>query len=175
MLLSKDENKIFFSNYFPLLFFAAVYEGLMPETSVLIDMIDTPVQIKVDARDVLFNDEEVLDYFKKHNKQILNEEKLPFIKNIQSGILSYFIVLKQTKKFSILQDVETEKFYHVHNITEVFNEILAYIPTLVTTAIFNFNGKIVCYGLIRGGNILIGKIMSGGLFNRIMIAKKTKQ
>jgi hypothetical protein len=53
MLLSKDESKVYFSNYFPLLFYAAVYEGLMRQTSVLTDMIDTPMEVKIKARDVL--------------------------------------------------------------------------------------------------------------------------
>ncbi len=174
MLLSKDESRSFFSNYFPLLFYAAVYEGLMPETSVLTDMIDTSVEIKVNARDVLFTNEEVVDYFIRDNKRILNNENLAFIKNIQSGILSDFIVLKQTKKFSVLRDAENEKFYHVHNITEAFSEILGYIPTFVTTAIFNFNGKIVCDGLIRGGNILIGKNNERGIIEEYNDCKRDK-
>lgn len=174
MLLSKDESHNFFSNYFPLLFYAAVYEGLMPQTSVLADMIDTPVEIKVNARDVLFKDEEVLDYFERDNKHILNNQNLAFIKNIQSGILSDFIVLKQTKKLSVLQDVENQQFYHVHNITEPFDDLLSYIPTFITTAIFNFNGKIVCDGLIKGGNIHIGPNNERAIIEEYNDCKKNK-
>jgi hypothetical protein len=157
MLLSKDENRELFTNYFPLLFYAAVYEGLMPETSVLSDMIDTPVEVKVNARNALFSDKEILDNFKRDNKHTLTKERVAFIKNVQSGILSDFIVLKETKKFAVLQDADNGKFYHVHALTESFSEMLAYTPTYVTTAIFNFNGRIVCDGLITGTNIQLGK------------------
>jgi len=157
MLLSKDESHDFFSNYFPMLFYAAVYEGLIPQTFALIDMINTPMEIKIKARDVLLGDKEISDYFKKDNKHTLTKERLTFVNAVQSGILSDFILLKQTKMFSVLQNADNGKFYHVHNISESFSEMLSYIPTYIMTAIFNFNGKIVCDGLISGGNIHLGK------------------
>jgi hypothetical protein len=156
------------------LFYAAVYEGLMPESSVLTDLINTPMEIKINARAVLFTDEEVLDYYVRDNKHILSDENYVFIKNIQSGILSDFIVLKQTKKFSILQEAENRQFYHVHNITEPFDDLLNYIPTFITTAIFNFNGKIICDGLIKGGNIHIGPNNERGIIEEYNDCKKNK-
>ena len=57
-MLSKEESDVFFSNYFPMLFYAAVFEGLIPQTSVLVDMMDTSMEVKIKARDVLFGDKD---------------------------------------------------------------------------------------------------------------------
>ena len=174
MLLSKDESKYFFSNYFPLLFYAAVYEGLMPQTSVLPDMIDTPMEVKIKARNVLYGDKEVLNDFKKDNKHSLTKENLAFVNNVQSGILADFVVLKQTKKFAVLQDADNGKFYHVHNIMERFSEMLTYLPAFIMTAIFNFNGKIICDGLINGSNMQLGKNIEQRITDEYNECKRNK-
>jgi len=173
-MLSKDESDIFFSNYFPMLFYAAVYEGLMPPTSVLIDMIDTSMEVKIQARDALFGDKEILNHFKQDNKHILSKQNVAFINNVQSGILADFIVLKQTKIFSVLQNADNGKFYHVHNITDSFSEMLTFLPTYITTAIFNFNGKIICDGLITGSNIQIGKNIGQRITEEYNACKRNK-
>jgi hypothetical protein len=117
---------------------------------------------------------EILNDFKQDNKHILTKERLAFVNNVQSGILADFIVLKQTKKFSVLQHADNGKFYHVHNITDSFGELLTYIPTYVKTAIFNFNGKIICDGLITGTNIQLGKNIEGRITEEYNDCKRNK-
>lgn len=174
MLLSKDESHVFFSNYFPMLFYAAVYEGLMPQASALSDMIDSSMEVKIKARDALFEDKEILNHFKQDNKHNLTKEHLVFANNVRSGILADFAVLKQTKQFSVLLNGDNGKFYHVHNITESFSAMLSCMPTYITTAIFNFNGKIICDGLITGTNIQLGKNIVQAITNEYNDCKRNK-
>ncbi|MBC7554131.1 MAG: hypothetical protein H7257_09135 [Taibaiella sp.] len=160
MILSEKDQATFFENYMPLLFYAAVYEGLMPENSHPTDFRDAALEIKVQGRDVLFTDKNVLNYFLSDNKHILDKKGIEFIGEVSGGMLSEFIVLKQTKKFAVLMELGTNKFYEVINITQSFNEILTNLPVKIKTAIFNFNGKIICDGLIASGNIHIGRGMT---------------
>lgn len=174
-MLSKDESDLLFSNYIPLLFYAAVYEGLMPQNSILDDMIDSSLEVKIKARNILFGGKEILNHFKQDNKKFLTKQHIAFIDNIRSGILADFIVLKQTKKFSVLQNADNGKFYHVHNITDSFSEMLNYIPAYIMTAIFNFNGKIICDGLVTSANIRIGKNIERGITEEYNTCKRNKK
>jgi hypothetical protein len=60
MILSPEESKNFFSNYIPLLFYAAVYDGILPEGSSINDFFETSLEEKLASRDVIFNDADVL-------------------------------------------------------------------------------------------------------------------
>jgi hypothetical protein len=76
--------------------------------------------------------------------------------------------------FSVLQDIDNGKFYHVHNITDSFSEMLTCIPTCIMTAIFNFNGKIICDGLVTGTNIQIGKNIEQRITEEYNVCKRNK-
>ena len=156
MLLSKPEQDQFFSNYLPLLYYAAMYEGLLPEAAVLMDFGHSSLEIKVQSRDALFTDSNILRYFLMDNGKHLTKEGVSFLKSVEQGMLSNFVVLRQYKKYGVLMHPETGVFYEVVNITEQFSKLLSYIPTYITTALFNFNGKIICDGLFKGGNMNIG-------------------
>ena len=73
-----------------MLFYAAVFEGLIPQTPVLVDMMDTSMEVKINARDVLFGDKEILNYFRQDNKHILTKQHVSFINNVHPGILADF-------------------------------------------------------------------------------------
>jgi len=154
MLLSKTEQDEFFKNYLPLLYYAAIYEGLLPEGSSLSAFIPSPMEVKIESRDALFTDGDIIRYFRQDNGRHLSKGGMAFLEEVEKGMLDDFILLKQYTKFSVL--LKDEKFYQVLNITEPFSVLISYIPNYINTAIFNFKGKIICDGLIRGGNIQIG-------------------
>jgi hypothetical protein len=156
MILSKQKQDEFFKNYLPLLYYAAIYDGLLPEGSTLKEFGRSPLEIKVQSRDVLFNDENVIDNFLGDNGTNLGPGGIAFAKNVQTGIYSDFILLREYKNFTVLLQASTETFYEVINITERFSQILSFIPCFISTAIFNFDGKIICDGMIKNGNIQIG-------------------
>ena len=156
MILRADERKEFFHNYLPLLFYAGVYEGILPESSTLEDFAETSLEEKVACRDALFKDPDVLNDFRKDNSQFLKTTGTTFIDNLSKGILSNFIVLQQKKEFAVFMDTEIQTFYHITGISDPFDQLLDYIPCYLETAIFNFKDKLVCDGLLRGGNVSIG-------------------
>lgn len=156
MLLSKQEQDEFFSNYLPLLYYAAIYEGLLPDGSILMDFGNSSNEIKIQSRDALFTDADILRYFRKDNGKHLPKGGAAFLDNVERGMLSDFVVLKQYSQYVVLLEADSNTFYEVINITEPFSQLLSYIPCYITTAIFNFNGRIICDGLIKGGNTHIG-------------------
>ena len=88
-----------FFKYFPMLFYAAVYEGLIPETSMFSDMIDTPVEVKINARNALFGDKEILDNFKRDNKHKALTKRGPYFSiKIFNGYFSRLYRIKANKK-----------------------------------------------------------------------------
>jgi len=156
MLLSTEESKSFFDNYIPLLFYAAIYEGILPEGSSLNDFYEASVEEKVASRDVIFNNAEVISSYEKDNALFLKTKQPDFTDEVRKGFLKTFVVLKQTKSFSVFMEPEQNAFYHITAITEPIETKLNYIPVLVETAIFNFHNKLVYDGLFKGGNMQIG-------------------
>lgn len=151
MVLLPEEQKAFFRHYLPLLYYAGVCEGVLPETALLPQFYDLPLLKKVKCRDALFGDPEIIRGFLNDNGHLLSEDAKEFTANVQRGLYGKFVVLKQYAKFSAVQHAASGTFYHVVNIAESVSFMLGYLPQFVNTAIFNFNGKIICDGLIEGG------------------------
>jgi hypothetical protein len=156
MLLSAEESESFFSNYVPLLFYAAVYEGILPEGSIIDDFYETSTEEKIACRDVIFNNAEVISSYEKDNARFLKTKQLGFTDEVRKGILKNFVVLKQTKSFAVFMESDQNAFYHITAITEPIDTKLNYIPVLIETAIFNFRNKLIYDGLFKGGNMQIG-------------------
>jgi hypothetical protein len=151
MLLSNPEQDEFFNNYLPLLYYASMYEGLLEEGSTLSDFIGSTIESKVQSRNALFTDPDILNYYRQDNGHNLPNGGAIFLDDVEHGMLSEFVVVKQYQNFSVLKHIKDESFLQVMNISEPFSELLSSIPHYITTAIFNFNGKIICDGLLTGG------------------------
>jgi hypothetical protein len=67
MILSKQEQDDFFSNYTLLLYYTAMYEELLPKNATLIEFGQSPLDIIIKSRDELFANEDILSYYKKDN------------------------------------------------------------------------------------------------------------
>ena len=98
MTLSKQEQDMFFQNYFALLYYASVYEGILPEGSSLEDFYHSSFAEKAASRDALFNDKSLIKNFKQDNKHFFgNILSLDFVNNIQKGFLGSFAFIKEIK------------------------------------------------------------------------------
>jgi hypothetical protein len=163
MILSTKDQTTFFHNYLPLMFYASVYEGLLPQKSKLAEFVNVPLNVKAMGRDVLFNDQDVLNYYLADNKHRLDDRATEFVQNVAGGLLSEFVILKQEKRFAVFLDVNTQVYYHVIGVTEPFDEMLPELPVKVKTAIFNFDDKIVCDGLIVGAQTAVAPALAATL------------
>ena len=148
MILSEQDSTLFFGNYLPLLLYAAIYEGLIPEGSDMTDLFNSSLDIKVAARNAIFESDDLLKNYKEDNTRFLKTKTPGFADKVATGLFKDFVILKQGKEFAVFMDEETKTFYHVIAITDPFTELLDFIPAYVKTAIFNFNDKLICDGLI---------------------------
>ena len=163
MILEKEEQDDFFQNYFPLLYYAGVYEGIVAETSTMKDFFYTDMIIKVTCRNILFSDADAIKFYKKDNIKFLGKDpKLAFVNNVQNGILGKFVFLHEDKDKSIFHHIESKKFYAITAITESLSKMVPNYPASITTAIFNFKGKIICDGLI-GHHAILGTAITENL------------
>src|ERR1019366_865179 len=78
MILSKKEQDEFFGNYFFLLFYSAVYEGILPQNSRLTDFGRLPPKMMSKSRDALFTDRNIMIYCLEDNKKVLTKENVLF-------------------------------------------------------------------------------------------------
>ena len=170
MVLPPEERRLFFKQYLSILYFAADYESLLPETATISDFKGLPLEEKVKSRNALFTNPEIVSSFRQLNHHQLSEEGHAFVNNLRQGLYSSFVVVKQYARFAVMQEVDEQRFFHVVNITEPFSEMLGYLPVYITTAIFNFRGKLVCDGLIEGG-IRIGPNIKRGMLEEYREAK----
>jgi hypothetical protein len=162
MILSKQEQDMFFQNYFALLYYASVYEGILPEGSSLKDFYNTSLAQKAASRDILFKDKSVIKNFKQDNRHFFgNILSLDFVNNVQKGLYGRFAFIKENKMAAIFYHLDSKKFYEVGAITEPLSKIAPGYPVVIETAIFNFNDKIICDGMINQ-NVLLGKNVAEG-------------
>lgn len=175
MILAKEEQQQFFQYYIPVLCYSAMYQGLLPGGSPLSAFNRLSLKSKIQSRDTLFNDRAILNYYREDNEMNLTPDKLAFVGNLEKAVFSDFIVLREYRKFVVLQHPDTGIFYHITCITQPLSEILSYIPTLVTTAIFNFNTHIVCDGMISGSGVQIGPNNEKALLEEYRFSKTDKK
>jgi hypothetical protein len=149
MILEPHQQESFFSNYLPLLFYASVYGGILPPKSTMKDFYSTSLEQKLEARNLVFEDAELIEDYRKDNKPHVKQSHANFLENVANGLLEQFVILEQTKSVAVLMSTETSNFYHVWGITQPLDNIVDFIPSVVQTAIFNFEDKIICDGLIE--------------------------
>ena len=163
MILPKEEQDLFFQNYLPLLCYAGIYEGILPQGATMKDFYYTDTTTKALCRDVLFNDKDTIVFYKKDNKRFLQENSgLEFVNNIQKGVFGKFVFFEEQAHCAIFQSAENSKWYEVIAITQPISSMMNSSPAVIETVIFNFNGKIICDGLIKFHNLQLGpNIMDG--------------
>ena len=163
MTLNKQEQDLFFKNYFPILFYASVYEGILPEGSSLQDFFYTRLEEKAAAREIILKNKTVIKKFKRDNKHFFGKVlSVDFINNLQKGLLGKFAFIKETKTHAIFYHLNSKKIYEVTAITERLSKIAPNFPVVIDTAIFNFGDKLICDGMINQ-NLLLGKNIAEGL------------
>lgn len=166
MNLSEAEQKDFFANYLPLLFYAAVYESLIPPKSIMKDFFESSNEIRIKSRQSIFEDKQLLQFFLSDNKHLLDKAAVEFVKNVSKGVFSNFVALEQKTQHAVFLDMETDRFYNVIGLTDPIDKLLPNMPVQATTAIFNFKGKIICDGLFINegppeGNNIVKELMAG--------------
>ncbi len=111
MTLSKQEQDLFFQNYFPVLYYASVYEGILPQGSSLKDFFHSSLEEKTAARNIVFKDKKLINFFKSDNKHFFGKIlSLDFVNNVQKGLCGRFAFIIESKAAAVFFTL-TVKFF----------------------------------------------------------------
>jgi hypothetical protein len=163
MILSPEHAQEFLNLYKPLLQFIFLKE-FREEVKSLENYIE--------ARDILFEDTNVVNEFISSEENI---NKKIILKNIQNGIKETFIYLKTLKRHSLLLSSSSNLIYCVLGITDAIEQLIPDKFSIIDTAILNFGNKIICDGLIRHHNVTIGKNMRKDISLKYKLVRKNNQ
>lgn len=95
-----------------------------------------------------------------------------FISSLKSAILGTFVYLKKYRKGYILQYIETGTYYQISALNTPLEEITAEY-SVIETAIFSLEKKLVCDGLIVSNNMIVGKNMAKEIRDGYWKAKRS--
>ena len=163
MILSPEHAQEFLTLYKPLLQFIFLKE-FREEVKSLENYIE--------ARDILFEDTNVVNEFISSEENI---NKKIILKNIQNGIKGTFIYLKTLKRHSLLLSSSSNLIYCVLGITDSIEQLIPDKFSIIDTAILNFGNKIICDGLIRHHNVTIGKNMRKDISLKYKLVRENNQ
>ena len=163
MILSPEHAQEFLTLYKPLLQFIFLKE-FREEVKSLENYIE--------ARDILFEDTNVVNEFISSEENI---NKKIILKNIQNGIKETFIYLKTLKRHSLLLSSSSNLIYCVLGITDSIEQLIPDKFSIIDTVILNFGNKIICDGLIRHHNVTIGKNMRKDISLKYKLVRENNQ
>ncbi len=117
-----------------------------------------PLEEKVEVRDALYENIELLDSFVKENPASLSSEELGIVSSWRDFVKGTFYVFRYLKSHTIFLNSESPpKAYGVLGITDAFDEIFDGVaPIMVETTLLPFKGRIIYDGLMQAYPLLFG-------------------
>lgn len=97
MILSKEDSKLFFKLYIPLLGYANQYDGKSKKRQL----------IKV--REILYNNPQIIKDFIFNNPEKFNKEEMEIINSWQKFVRGKFILIRSLKKYDVFLSLGEEK------------------------------------------------------------------
>lgn len=149
MTLSKEETRLFFKLYLPLIGYANQYDGKKDER---------PLN---KARDILYEHPKIIGDFLTRNPEKFNQEELGIIALWQRFIKGNFILIKSFKKYGVLLSMGSgkAKAYGVVGLTQSVIDMAEYgIGTYFErVALLPWKDKIIWDGLCYVKPVIMGK------------------
>lgn len=149
----------------------------MPEvTSLEVYIEETDSTEKLEVRDALYANIELLDAFIAENPAQLTPEELAIVQSWKHFVRGDFYVDRFLKKGAILiGSGDPPSVYMVQGLTDSLQDILAGYykpPVLIKTVLLPFKGQIISDGLLQTYNIFFGGGIRGDLRETYMAAKQ---
>lgn len=158
MKLSQKDVALFYKLNPPLLFHVNQKMGVIRDTSTLGEFMKLPLEEKVEVRDALYENIELLDSFVKENPAGLSPEELEIVSSWRDFVRGTFYVFRYLKSHTIFLNSESPpKAYGVLGITDAFDEIFDGVaPIMVETTLLPFKGRIIYDGFMQAYPLLFG-------------------
>ena len=158
MKLSQKDVALFYRLNTPLLFHVNKHIGMIQNISTLDEFKELPLEEKIEVRDALYENIELIDSFVKENPAGLSPEDLDIVNSWRDFVKGTFYVFRYLKSHTIFLDsASPPKAYGVLGITDSIDEIFNGVaPIMVKTTLLPFKGRIIYDGVMHAPPILFG-------------------
>lgn len=174
MRLSEEDVQLFYKLYSELLVYVNLNQKTLKQASTPDELMVQPVDERIQVRDQLYENMELLDSFLKENPPHFSDEELEIVRSWKHFIRDRFFLFRHLKKYSIFLDASSSpKPYGVLSISDSLEDFFPCVPVMVETVLLPFKGQIIYDGYIRPFNIIFGGGICNSLKNSYNEAKAT--
>lgn len=177
MLLLPDDLALFFRLHRRLMFFVNQRLTVTPlKLASPDDFAEAPPQLRLQIRDALTANLELIDAFVTENPFDLPDDELEIARSWQHLVAGSFYILRELKSYTVfLASASPPVAYGVVALSQPFEELIGpSFPVLVDTVLLPFKGRIVYDSMLNTYNISFGGGIKRGL-NESFKEAKTRQ
>jgi len=158
MKLSQKDAALFYKLNPSLLFYINQRIGVIRDISTLDEFMKSSPEEKVEVRDALYENIELLDSFVEENPASLSPEELEIVNSWRDFAKGTFYVFRYLKSHTIFLNSESPpKAYGVLGIMDAIGEIFDGVtPVMVKTTLLPFKGRIIYDGLMQASSLIFG-------------------
>ncbi len=177
MRISEKAADLFFELTWSLQFFANQKLKILPDIKNLQTYIDCKLEKKMQVRNALYKNIDLIDAYNKENPDNFSKDKLAMVTQWKNFLSGDFYIERLLKKHAIFISSKNDQAYAVLALYNSFDEIIdsRSLPTLVKTVLLPFKDKIIYDGLFESYKFIFGRGISSDLKEIYMTAKQNKR
>jgi hypothetical protein len=155
--LAPHEVQLFFRLHRLLMFYVNEQLAIVPDITSPEMFSALSPEIRVQVRDALVTQPELIDRFVEENPFGLADEERSIIQSWEHFVAGRFFIFRHLKHYTVFLDEQQETAYGVLALSDPFEELISTsLPVLAETVLLPFRDKIVYDGLLAGFNISWG-------------------
>jgi hypothetical protein len=173
MKLSREDAQLFFKLMWGLQFYVNQRRQILPDIQSLQAYIALQPADKVEVRDVLWENPDLIDAYVAENPDRLSPEELSIVQKWKRFVSGTFYIFRFLKKHTILIGANSQ----VYGVLGLFDSLddLFYghpLPIMVKGVLLPFKGQIVYDGMLEGYSIVFGSGIRSSLKEDYMAARQ---
>jgi hypothetical protein len=172
MTLDSKDGKLFFELMWKLQYYVNRQQGFHRSISSLTEYAQLPTESKLQARDALWENPQLIEAYVQENPDVLPPDQLAIVRKWKGFVRSSFFILRHLKMGSIFIGKD-DKVYAVHGIQDPLEEVIpSYaLPQMVEAILLPYKGRIIYDGVLSGYSIHFGGGIRSNLNRTYMKAK----
>jgi hypothetical protein len=178
MKLSPEDVKLFYKLMWPLQFYVNQQRHILPHVGSLEAYIACSQQDKVQVRNALYENIDLLDDFVAKNPADLSTDELAIVRSWKRFVAGDFYIVRFLKKATIFVDSsDPPHVYAVLGLMDSLQDIFYHRkpPIWVETVLLPFKGKIIYDDLLNAYNIYFGSGIRGNMKEIYLAAKQNRR
>jgi hypothetical protein len=160
MKLSQKDVQLFYKLMIPLLYYGNQKEKVVKDIVSLEEFREIPVEEFAAVRDIVFQNNGLIDAFIKENPHKLNAAELAILETWNLFVADTFVIERTLTKYSIFIG-SRNRVYGVLGLSDGFQEMFhkSYFPLYGKTVLLPFKGKIIYDGLLIRSSPKTGELL----------------